>query len=183
MIPEVIERCRVMAYPFRDVQTGTQGYWRDVGTVDAFWTANLELVGVTPPLNLYDAEWPIWTYQEQLPPAKFVFDDDHRRGMAVDSMVSGGCIMAGSTVRRSLLFSNVHALEGSLLEDSVVLPDVRVGRNCRLKRVVVDKGCNIPAGMVIGENREHDAQRFHVTDGGIVLVVPEMLSQELHHVR
>ena len=183
VIPEVIEHYRVMAYPFRDVQTGTLGYWRDVGTVDAFWTANLELVGVTPPLNLYDDEWPIWTYQEQLPPAKFVFDDDHRRGMAVDSMVSGGCIMAGSTVRRSLLFSNVHALEGSLLEDSVVLPDVRVGRNCRLKRVVVDKGCNIPAGMVIGENREHDAQRFHVTDGGIVLVVPEMLSQELHHVR
>ncbi len=183
LIPAVIERYRVIAYPFRDVQTGGQGYWRDVGTVDAFWKANLELAEITPALNLYDEEWPVWTYQAQLPPAKFVFDDENRRGMAVDSMVSGGCVISGSIVRRSVLFSNVHVLEGSAIEDSVILPDVRVGRDCRIKRVVLDKGCNIPAGTVIGEDREHDARRFYITDAGIVLVTPEMLGQDPHHVR
>lgn len=183
LIPAVIGRYRVMAYPFRDVQTGGQGYWRDVGTVDAFWKANLELSEVTPALNLYDEDWPVWTYQAQLPPAKFVFDDENRRGMAVDSMVSGGCVISGSVVRRSVLFSNVHVLEGSAIEDSVVLPDVRVGRDCRIRRVVLDKGCNIPAGTVIGEDREHDARRFYISDGGVVLVTPEMLGQDPHHVR
>lgn len=183
LIPAVIGRYRVMAYPFRDVQTGGQGYWRDVGTVDAFWKANLELSEVTPALNLYDEDWPVWTYQAQLPPAKFVFDDENRRGMAVDSMVSGGCVISGSVVRRSVLFSNVHVLEGSAIEDSVVLPDVRVGRDCRIRRVVLDKGCNIPAGTVIGEDPEHDARRFYISDGGVVLVTPEMLGQDPHHVR
>lgn len=183
LIPAVIGRYRVMAYPFRDVQTGGQGYWRDVGTVDAFWKANLELSEVTPALNLYDEDWPVWTYQAQLPPAKFVFDDENRRGMAVDSMVSGGCVISGSVVRRSVLFSNVHVLEGSVIEDSVVLPDVRVGRDCRIRRVVLDKGCNIPAGTVIGEDHEHDARRFYISDGGVVLATPEMLGQDPHHVR
>ena len=154
-----------------------------MGTVDAFWEANIELASVTPELNMYDAQWPIWTYQEQLPPAKFVFDDDGRRGMAVDSMVSGGCLISGSTVRRSVLFSNVHVHSFSSVEESVVLPDVDIGRDCRIRRAVIDKGCSIPPGTVIGEDLAADSKRFHVSEGGIVLVSPEMLGQELHYVR
>ncbi len=183
VIPSIIDNYRIMAYPYRDPASGKQPYWRDVGTVDAFWEANIELVGVTPELNLYDNVWPIWTYQEQLPPAKFVFDDDDRRGMAVDSMVSGGCIISGSKVRRSLLFSNVVVHSFCEITDTVILPDVVVSRHCRLQRALVDKGCRIPDGMVIGEDAEQDARRFHVTPGGVVLVTPEMLGQELHHAR
>ncbi len=183
IIPAVIRNYRAFAYDFLDKETGTQAYWRDVGTVDAFWEANLELIGVTPELNLYDTHWPIWTYQEQLPPAKFVFDDDDRRGMAVDSMVSGGCIISGATVRHSLLFSSVVVNSYSTLQDAVILPEVTIGRHCRIRRAVIDKGCHIPDGTVIGEDPEADAKRFHVTPGGVVLVVPEMLGQELHHVR
>ncbi len=183
VIPSIIDAYRVMAYPFRDPLTGKQPYWRDVGTIDAFWEANTELIGVTPELNLYDEEWPIWTYQEQLPPAKFVFDDDGRRGMAVDSMVSGGDIISGSIVRRSLLFSNVRVESYSSITDSVVLPDVNIGLHCRLRKAIIDKGCNILDRMVIGENFEEDARRFYVTKRGVVLVTPEMLGQEMHHVR
>jgi len=172
-----------MTYRFRDPETGKQAYWRDVGTIDAFWEANLELIGITPELNLYDKSWPIWTYQEQLPPAKFVFDDDNRRGMAVDSMVSGGCIISGSVVRNSLLFSNVRVHSYSTIQDSVVLPDVEIGRNCRITRAVIDRGCLVPEGTVIGEDPEQDAKRFYVSKKGIVLVTPEMLNQERHHVR
>ncbi len=183
IIPSVIERYRVVAYPFRDVQKGAQAYWRDVGTVDAFWQANLELIGVTPELNLYDQEWPIWTYQEQLPPAKFVFDDPGRRGLAVDSMVSGGCVISGATVRHSLLFSNVRVHSYAEVVDSVVLPNVDIGRNARIRRAVIDKGCRIPPGTVIGEDPDEDARRFHVTEGGVVLVSPDMLGQRLHYAR
>ena len=183
IIPAVIDRYQLMAYPFRDVQSGRQGYWRDVGTVDAFWEANIELTRVSPELNLYDETWPIWTYQEQLPPAKFVFDDDDRRGMAVDSMVSGGCVISGAKVRRSLLFSNVKVHSYGLIEDSVVLPDVDVGRYSRIKKAVVDRGCIIPPRTVIGENPEADRNRFLVTDSGVTLVTPDMLGQELHYVR
>ena len=183
IIPAIIEDYRVMAYHFRGPQGDKQSYWRDVGTLDAFWEANMELIGVTPELNLYDQEWPIWTYQEQLPPAKFIFDDDDRRGMAVDSMVSGGDIISGALVRRSLLFSNVHVHSFSTIMDSVILPNVNIGRNCRLRKVVIDKGCHIPEGTIIGENPEDDARRFYVTPRGVVLVTPEMLGQELHHVR
>ncbi len=158
-------------------------YWRDVGTVDAYWEANLDLAGITPDLNLYDRDWPIWTYQEQLPPAKFVFDEEHRRGMAVDSMVSGGCIISGATVRRSVLFSNVHVKEEGYLEEAVVLPDVRIGAGAILKKVVIDKGCIIPPGMSIGVNRAEDEKRFHVTSRGVTLVTPEMLGQNFHHFR
>jgi len=183
IIPSIINAYRVFAYPFRDVQ-GDQGYWRDVGTIDSFWQANIELVSVTPPLNLYDLDWPIWTYQEQLPPAKFVFDDDGRRGMAIDSMVSGGCIISGSEIKHSLLFSNVRVYEHSTLQDSVVLPNVRVGRNCRLNKVVLDKGCVIPDGTVIGEDHEEDRKRgLFISEGGVVLVTPEMLGQNLHKAR
>jgi glucose-1-phosphate adenylyltransferase len=183
LIPSVIKHYRVMAYPFQDVQTGKQSYWRDVGTVDAFWSANLELIGVTPDLNLYDEEWPIWTYQEQLPPAKFIFDDEDRRGMALDSMVSGGCIISGAMVRHSLLFSDVRVNSYSQIESSVILPSVDIGRYCEIRNAVVDKGCRIPEGTVIGHDPQADAERFYVSPGGVVLVTPEMLGQELHHVR
>ena len=183
VIPKLVEGKNALAYPFREAQRSGTGYWRDVGTVDSFWQANLELIGVTPDLNLYDNEWPIWTYQEQAPPAKFVFDDADRRGMAVDSMVSGGCIISGATVRHSLLFSNVRVNSYSQIEDSVILPDVTVGTNCVIKKAIIDKGCIIPDGMEIGVDAAKDRDRFNVSPNGVVLVVPEMLGQEIHHVR
>jgi glucose-1-phosphate adenylyltransferase len=184
IIPAVIGRYRIMAHSFRDPRSGDQAYWRDVGTVDAFWEANLELIGVTPPLNLYDKNWPIWTYQEQLPPAKFVFDDEDRRGMAVDSMVSGGCVISGATVRHSLLFSNVRVNSFALVEDTVVLPDVDIGRYCRIRRAVIDRFCEIQEGTVIGYDAEADrAAGYYVTPSGITLVSPEMLAQTTNQVR
>ncbi|HIA07593.1 MAG TPA: glucose-1-phosphate adenylyltransferase [Chromatiaceae bacterium] len=183
IIPGVIDRYRVLAYSFRDVHSGQQAYWRDVGTVDAFWEANLELIGVTPDLNLYDRHWPIWTYQEQSPPAKFVFDDDDRRGVAVDSMVSGGCVISGAEVRHSLLFSNVYINSYAKVSDSVVLPNVTIGRGCRITKAVIDKGCEVPPNTIIGEDLAHDQKRFFVSPAGVVLVTPEMFGQELHHVR
>jgi glucose-1-phosphate adenylyltransferase len=184
IIPRVIDQYRVIAYPFRDVRSGAQAYWRDVGTVDAFWEANLELIGVTPPLNLYDETWPIWTYQEQLPPAKFVFDDEDRRGMAVDSMVSGGCIISGATVRHSLLFSNVRVNSYSYVQDSVILPDADIGRNCEIRKAVIDRGCRIPEGMTIGKDPRADKQKgFYVTESGVTLITPEMLGQDVNYIR
>jgi glucose-1-phosphate adenylyltransferase len=187
IIPRLVERgYGVYAHPFADScvnMSEGRPYWRDVGTVDAYWEANMELVKVTPDLNLYDKDWPIWTWQVQLPPAKFVFDDDGRRGMAVDSMVSGGCLISGSSVRRSLLFSDVHVHSYCAIEDAVVLPNVDIGRHCVLKRVVIDKYCQIPPGTKIGVDRAEDRRRFHVTDKGIVLVTPEHLGQQVHHAR
>ncbi|HEB55116.1 MAG TPA: glucose-1-phosphate adenylyltransferase [Gammaproteobacteria bacterium] len=183
IIPAVIERYRAYAYPFRDPENSKQAYWRDVGTVDAFWEANMELVSVTPELNLYDEDWPIWTYQEQLPPAKFIFDDEDRRGMAVDSMVSGGCIISGAKVHHSLLFSNVCVESFSSLSETVVLPNVVIGKHCQISRAVIDKGCKVQEGTFIGQNAEHDKERFYVSPGGVVLVTPEMLGQKLHYVR
>lgn len=181
LIPSLLEQhCRMIAYRFQDVQKRVPPYWRDVGTIDAFWEANMDLATVTPNLNLYDTQWPIWTYQEQLPPAKFVFNDDDRRGMAVDAMVSGGCLISGAKVVNSLLFSNVKINSYSSLEDAVILPDVEIGRHCHLKRVVVDKGCSIPPQTVIGQDLTADAKRFYVTEQGIVLVTPEMLGQPFH---
>ena len=183
IIPAVIDKYLVNAYPFLDMQSGLQSYWRDVGTIDAYFEANMELIGVKPDLNLYDTSWPIWTYQEQTPPAKFVFDDDNRRGYAVDSMVSGGCIISGSSVRHSLLFSNVRVNSFTTLEHCIVLPQANIGRNCRIKRAIIEKGCEIPEGTVIGENLAEDAKKYHVSPGGIVLVTPDMLGQKLHFVR
>lgn len=183
IIPAVIDKYLVNAYPFLDMQSGLQSYWRDVGTIDAYFEANMELIGVKPDLNLYDQSWPIWTYQEQTPPAKFVFDDDNRRGSAVDSMVSGGCIISGASVRHSLLFSNVRVNSFTTLENCIVLPQANIGRNCRIKRAIIEKGCEIPEGTVIGENLAEDAKKYHVSPGGIVLVTPDMLGQKLHFVR
>ncbi len=192
IIPQAIEKDRVFAFPFvenreKQVDEDEQGrgikvrqqqpaYWRDVGTIDAFWESNLELIGVVPELNLYDEEWPIWTYQEQLPPAKFVFDDDERRGMAVDSMVSGGCIISGSIVRHSLLFSSVRVNSFSLIENSVILPNCTIGRYCEVHKAVLDEGVNLPDGTIIGKNRADDEQRFTVSEGGVVLVTQKMLN-------
>lgn len=183
IIPSLIDNYRVFAYPFLEAQSGAQAYWRDVGTVDAFWGANQELIGVSPELNLYDNGWPIWTYQEQAPPAKFIFDDDDRRGMAVDSMVSGGCIISGARISHSLLFSHVRVESYTEIEDSVVLPKTQIGMHCRIRRAVLDKGCQIPPHTVIGYDESEDAKRFHVSPNGIVLVTPDMLGQEIHRVR
>jgi len=183
IIPAAIQKYRVNAFPFTEVNSGIQAYWRDVGTVDAFWEANLELIGVTPELNLYDEDWPIWTNQEQLPPAKFIFDSDERRGMAVDSMVSGGCIISGAHVRHSLLFSHVCISSYTKIDSSVILPDVNVGENCRINHAIIDKQCNIPDGTIIGKNHEDDKKRFYVSPNGVVLVTPDMLGQNVHYVR
>ena len=186
VIPHIVQRYRVFAHDFAGSCVGSdegEPYWRDVGTLDAYWEANMDIIRVTPELNLYDDAWPIWTYQEQLPPAKFVFDDDDRRGMAVDSMVSGNCIISGAVVRRSLLFSGVRVEERSVIEDSVILPKVQIGRNVVIRRAVLDKRCRIPDGMRIGVDHEEDARRFHVTEKGITLVTPEMLGQQVHGIR
>lgn len=183
VIPRAIKKYHVYAYPFIHAKSEIQAYWRDVGTVDAFWESNLELIGVTPELNLYDEQWPIWTSQEQLPPAKFIFDDDDRRGMAVDSMVSGGCIISGSQISHSLLFSNVSVDNYSTVDSSVVLPDVTIGKNCKISHAVIDKGCDIPDGTTIGLNNEEDKKEYYVSPNGVVLVTPDMLGQVIHHVR
>jgi glucose-1-phosphate adenylyltransferase len=186
IIPHLISRYRVYAHRFADsCVNSSEGkhYWRDVGTVDAYWEANMELTKVTPELNLYDSTWPIWTYQAQLPPAKFVFDNDDRRGKAVDSLVSGGCIISGACLRRTVLFSDVYVHSYTNIEDSVILPNVEIGRNVVLKKVVIDKGARIPDGMQIGVDAEEDRQRFYVSETGITLVTPDMLGQELHFFR
>jgi glucose-1-phosphate adenylyltransferase len=175
IIPDSIRDCRVFAYPFHDVKTRAQSYWRDVGTIDAYYRANLELIYVRPELNLYDSEWPIWTYQEQLPPAKFILDDPGRTGRATNSMVSGGCIISGASVRQSLLFSSVQVNEGTELLRTIVLPEARIGKKCRISRAIIDKRCRIPDHTVIGEDHADDARRFTVTEEGIVLVCPHML--------
>ncbi len=175
IIPDSIRDCQVFAYAFHDVKTRAQSYWRDVGTIDAYYRANLELIYVRPELNLYDSQWPIWTYQEQLPPAKFILDAPGRTGRATNSMVSGGCIVSGASVRQSLLFSNVVVDEGTELLRTLVLPEARIGKKCRISRAIIDKRCQIPDHTIIGEDHANDAKRFTVTEEGIVLVCPHML--------
>ncbi len=186
VLPHIVSRYRVYGHSFAQSCVGSPDcipYWRDVGTLEAYWEANMELTKVVPELNMYDADWPIWTYQEQLPPAKFVFDEPERRGMAVDSLVSGGCVVSGATVRRSLLFTNVRVESGSLVEDSAILPGTSIGRDVTLKRVIVDKQCVIPDGMKVGVDHDADRQRFNVTPGGITLITPDMLGQNDHRIR
>jgi glucose-1-phosphate adenylyltransferase len=178
IIPKMVRAGRAAAHPFELSCVGTRighaPYWRDVGTIDAYWDANIDLTATDPLLNLYDTAWPVWTYQPQLPPAKFVHNQDDRRGMAVESLVSGGCIVSGS-VLRSVLFSSVRVHSHARVNWSVVLPGVQVGRGARITRAVIDRDCQIPDGMVIGEDAEADAQRFHRTDSGITLVTRDML--------
>jgi glucose-1-phosphate adenylyltransferase len=186
IIPRIIDKYRVYAHRFNDSCVGAKDgnyYWRDVGTVDAYWEANMELTKVTPELNLYDRDWPIWTYQEQLPPAKFVFNNKGRCGMATDSLISGGCIVSGSVINQSVVFSDVRVHSFCEIKDSVILPEVTIGRNVKLNRVVIDKGAEIPEGMEIGFNTEEDKKRFYVTDKGITLVTPAMLGKPTHRIR
>jgi glucose-1-phosphate adenylyltransferase len=181
VIPNLVGRGLAVAHSFEDSCVKTtpeaEAYWRDVGTIDAYWAANLDLVMPVPSLDIYDPYWPIWSYQQQFPPAKFVFDDNDRRGMAVDSMVSGGCIVSGATVRRSLLFSNCRVNSYAQTREAVLLPDVDVGRHARLTKVVIDRGCRVPEGLVVGEDPVLDAKRFDRSDGGITLVTAEMLAK------
>jgi glucose-1-phosphate adenylyltransferase len=180
VIPANVPKGRMYAYPFLDVKTRAQHYWRDVGNVDAYFEANMELVYVHPELNLYDENWPIWTFQPQLPPAKFVLDEEGgRRGHAVNSMVSGGCIISGAYVSQSLLFSDVRVESHSRLHRCVVLPGVRIGHHCRITNAVIDERCVIADNTVIGDNRADDERRFYVTKNGVVLVTPDMLGQEV----
>jgi len=184
LIPYLVPRHRVYAHRFLDSCVNkVRGipYWRDVGTVDAYWEANLDLTRIKPDLNLYDQNWPIWTHQEQLPPAKFVFNDEERHGRASDSLVSGGCIISGGTVNRSLLFSGVKVNSFSHIEDAVILPNVSIGRKARLRQVVVEKNCIIPEGLEVGFDQEADSKQFHVTDNGVTLITPEMLGQKIHY--
>jgi len=184
VIPRIIDDYKVYVYPYRDPKTGEQAYWRDVGTLDAYWEANMELVSVSPQLDMYDTDWLINTHQWQSPPAKFVFDEQGRRGTATQSMVSGGCIVSGSEVSKSLLFSRARIRSYSSVVDSVILPDVDVGQDCRINRAIIDRGAKIEAGTVIGEDHDADRERgFRVTDSGLTLVTPDMLGQSLHFTR
>jgi glucose-1-phosphate adenylyltransferase len=178
IIPRAVKMGKAAAHPFElscvGKRLGCEPYWRDVGTIDAYWDSNIDLTATDPLLNLYDTRWPIWTYQPQLPPAKFVHNTDDRRGMAIESLVSGGCIVSGS-VFRSVLFSQVRVHSHSSVNWSVLLPGVTVGRGVRLNRTIVDRGCQIPDGLVIGEDAQDDARRFHRTGNGVTLVTREMI--------
>jgi glucose-1-phosphate adenylyltransferase len=179
VIPHLVSRGLAAAHRFEDSSVKTtpdaEPYWRDVGTIDAYWAANLDLITPTPSLDIYDPNWPIWTYQQQVPPAKFVFDDDNRRGVAVDSMVSGGCIISGAQLKRSLLFSSVRVNSYAQACDAVVLPEVQVGRYARLNKVVIDRGVRIPENLVVGEDPDLDEKRFYRSEGGVVLISADML--------
>lgn len=181
IIPKIVKDGSAYAHRFSDscVMSGleTRPYWRDVGTVDAFWQANIDLTDFIPELDLYDNSWPIWTYAELVPPAKFVHDEDGRRGSAVQSLVSGGCIVSGAEVRNSLLFTNARARSYSVLDHAVVLPGAQVERSARLTNCVIDSGVRIPEGLVIGEDPEEDARWFRRTESGIVLVTQPMLDR------
>lgn len=183
IIPGAVEDSDVFAYLFRKGNTNTPAYWRDVGDIDSYWKANMELIGLNPELNIYDQRWPILTWQRQAPPAKFVLDEPGRRGEATNSMVAGGCIVSGATVRNSVLSSHVTVAEGSSIESAVLLENVRVGRDVHIRGAVIETGCTIPDGTHIGYDAAVDGNRFELSHGGIVLVTPEMLGQEVHCVR
>ena len=180
IIPKAVGEGQVVAHFFQDScvynSEKAPAYWRDVGTIDAYWEANIDLTATVPELNLYDRSWPIWTYQEQLPPAKFVHNEANRRGEAIESSVSAGCILSGS-VHNSLLFSNCRVHSYTEIQGAVLLPEVQVGRNARLTKVVVDRGCRIPDGLVVGEDPDDDARRFYRSEGGVTLITPRMLEK------
>ena len=190
IIPSLLKKAKneknnakVYAFSFEESPTNDPAYWRDVGTLDAYWQANMELIQVTPTLSLYDKQWPVWTHQPQLPPSKYVFDEDDRRGTAIDSMVADGCIISGSKLLRSLIFSDVHVQGRTTIEDSVILPKCRIGKGCIIKKAILDKDCIIPNGTKIGVDLEFDRKRFTVSKGGVVLVTPEMLGQTIHRMK
>lgn len=181
LIPKVVKHGKAMAHRFENScvrhRADASAYWRDVGTVDAFWRANIDLTGFDPELDLWDRNWPIWTYSESAPPAKFVHNEESRRGLALSSLVSGGCIISGTEVRDSLLFTGVHSNSWASLTEAVVLPYVTIGRHAQLTKVVIDRGVTIPEGLVIGEDPEEDAKWFRVTPGGVTLITQSMLNR------
>ncbi|MHA3976920.1 glucose-1-phosphate adenylyltransferase [Halovulum sp. GXIMD14794] len=181
IIPQVVANGKAMAHKFDEscVRSGEDApaYWRDVGTVDAFHQANIDLTDFTPELDLWDKDWPIWTYSESVPPAKFIHDEKNRRGLAVSSMISGGCIISGTEVRESLLFTGVHTNSFAVLERAVILPYVTVHRHARLRNVVIDRGVEIPRGLVVGEDPVEDAKWFRVSDKGVTLITADMIAK------
>ena len=181
VIPRVVAEGGALAHPLNlsaiPASTRPRPYWRDVGTVDAFWAANLDLASNLPELNLYDRDWPVWTYQEQLPPAKFVPDESGLNGETSNVLISGGCIVVGSNIRLSVLFSSVRVEACCTVHEAVVLPDTVIGRGCRVRKAVIDRGCVLPEGTVVGEDPQLDAQRFHRTESGVVLITREMLQR------
>jgi glucose-1-phosphate adenylyltransferase len=180
IVPYIVKNGRAVAHQFTRscVRSGGEAnsYWRDVGTVDAYWSSNIDLTDVVPELDLYDRSWPIWTHAEITPPAKFVHDEDGRRGEAITSLIAGGCIVSGAAVRRSLLFTGVHLHSHVKIENAVVLPYVNVGRNARLRNVVIDRGVQIPEGLVVGEDADLDAKRFRTTPQGVCLITQPMIN-------
>ena len=181
IIPHIVANGKAVAHRFTEScvrsDQESEAYWRDVGTVDAYWEANIDLTEVLPPLDLYDHNWPVWTYSEVTPPAKFVHDLEGRRGSAVASLVSGGCIVSGASIRRTMLFTNVRVNSFSTLEEAVVLPNVVISRNASLKKVVIDSRVVIPEGLVVGEDPELDAKRFRRTASGICLITRPMIDR------
>lgn len=179
LIPDIVAGGKAQAHRFEDscvrASTEAPAYWRDVGTVDAFWRANLDLTNFAPDLDLWDRDWPIWTYSESVPPAKFIHDEDDRRGSAVSSLISGGCIVSGTEIRESLLFTMVHTNSYSSLDRAVVLPHAHIARHARLSNVVIDRGVHIPEGLVVGEDADEDARWFRVTSGGVTLITQDMI--------
>ncbi|MGN6583333.1 MAG: glucose-1-phosphate adenylyltransferase [Rhizobiaceae bacterium] len=181
IIPYIVANGKAVAHRFAKSCVRSsferEAYWRDVGTVDAYWEANIDLTDVTPELDIYDRNWPIWTYAEIRPPAKFVHDEEGRRGRAVSSLVAGDCIVSGASLRRSLIFSGARINSFSSLDEAVVLPDCFIGRNAQLSRVVIDRGVHIPEGLIVGEDAELDARRFRRTDKGVCLITQEMIDR------
>ncbi len=181
IIPYIVANGKAVAHRFADSCVRSdferEPYWRDVGTIDAYWQANVDLTAIVPTLDIYDKSWPIWTYQEVTPPAKFVHDDEDRRGSAISSVVSGDCIISGSSLNRSLLFTGVRANSYSRLDGAVILPNVRIGRHAQLRNVVIDAGVTIPEGLVVGEDPEIDAKRFRRSEGGICLITQKMIDK------
>jgi glucose-1-phosphate adenylyltransferase len=179
VIPRVVREGAALAHPLPmssvPYNTPYEPYWRDVGTIDAFWSANLDLASNIPALNLYDRDWPIWTYQEQLPPAKFVPDEGGRHGETGNVIISGGCVVEGSDITESVLFSSVRVHSCCTIRQAVIMPGCEIGKGAKLTKVVIDRGCRIPDGLVVGENAELDSQRFYRTDNGVVLITREML--------
>lgn len=180
LIPGIVKNGKAMAHRFDEScvrEEGAPAYWKDVGTVDAFWQAHIDLTNFTPELDLWDRDWPIWTYNESVPPAKFIHDERDRRGMAISSMVSGGCIISGTEVRNSCLFTNVHTNSYAVLDQAIVLPNVTINRSARLRRVVIDSSVIIPEGLVVGEDPNEDSKWFRVTERGTVLITKDMLDK------
>lgn len=181
IIPKLVKQGKAVAHEFSRSCVTTDSsqtpYWRDVGTLDAFWQANIDLTDFEPELDIYDQKWPIWTYQQITPPAKFVHDEDNRRGSAICSLISGGCIISGARINQSLLFSHVHCHSYASLKQVVIMPHAKVARRVKIKRAVIDKGVHIPEGLEVGSDPDLDSQRFRRTESGVTLITQDMIDR------